>query len=596
MKHLHLQHLRLYTLLAIMAWSVFSCTKPEDLLNGTSVNVHNDLLLNPLTVQVLNYDGGEVPEDITATAYGPDKDHIFTVFGEKDLKVSYSPADRNAAFLSLAVRRAVEFSEESPLEFTLKFEADGYMPMFRTFRLTDLDRNMRTIRMTPLDARVDGLNTEHVSFAQNSTGVAEPVVVRTSASNNEQRVTVEVDANTKMKNQAGQSLNGTIDAYVVGYDYTYRRTNELAPVSLFANNAISKTGERLGPSTFRPIAVYSVDMYGGDQEVKQFDQPITVKVDIPKSTPHPETGAAIKVGDQIGAWSFNEEIGEWQEEEAATIVSEAGNHLVAEVKQSHLSTWYLGGRFFCSPSTRFLIRNDNQPKNGPELFYFAEVVNTNNGNVVRTFNTRFYDGEVITLLVPANFANAPNILRFRIYQFEGDNTPLYVSPLFAPCGDQLIIDLDEVLAPDPGNEAVFFVNVAGTCSASFSDFSVKPTLPILYRPNGATAWNPMGWLDAGEGSTLALKKGEYYDFRISYRTLERCVFNLQVPTTDSTVIVESSVYNYGPGMPFSETIEVEYMDSDNNGTAETVRFDYTDINVPDQACQEYIDFLTAPIN
>jgi hypothetical protein len=74
------------------------------------------------------------------------------------------------------------------------------------------------------------------------------------------------------------------------------------------------------------------------------------------------------------------------------------------------------------------------------------------------------------------------------------------------------------------------------------------------------------------------------------------VFNLQVPTADSTVIIESSVYNYGPGMPFMETIDVDYEDTDNDGIEETVFFNYTNINVPDQACQEYIDFLNAPIN
>lgn len=598
MKRLHLQNLRLYTLLAVMAWGAFSCTKPGDLLEGTFVNVQTDLLVNPMTIQVLNYDGGEVPRDISVTAYGADKDQIFTVLGERELTLSYSDVDKKAAFLSLAVRRIVEFDEQDPLEFTLKFEAEGYMPLFRTFRLTNnTDRRMHNIRMLPIGANLDGLNQETVSIQQGSNGTTERYSARTPSANNNQRVSIEVAPNTRMMDSNGKTISGNVDAYVVSYDYTNRITNKVAPASLFANNARAKSGESLGQLNFAPVAVYSIDMYGAEGEVKQFDKPVKVQVEIPSGTPHPETGAPIKAGDELEAWSFNESIGDWQEEGRASVISENGGKLIAEFEQTHLSTWFFGGRFFCNPPTQFQIENVNQPQNGPQTFYYVEVINTNNGNVVGTFsNTRFYDGEIITLIVPANFQNAPAVIRFEIYQYEGDATPLYTSPLFAPCGDQLTINLDDVLAPPPGLGTTFFVDVAGTCSSTFNDLVVRPTLPIQVRPSGNTAWTPLGWLDEGEGSTMALEKGAYYDFRISYRTLERCVFNLQVPTADSTVIIESSVYNYGPGMPFMETIDVDYEDTDNDGIEETVFFNYTNINVPDQACQEYIDFLNAPIN
>jgi hypothetical protein len=597
MKTLQLQQFKLYTLLTIMVLGVFSCAKPEDLLNGTSVNVHNDLLINPMTIQILNYDGGQVPEGIKVTAYGPDKDHIFTVFGEKELHVSYSSADKNTAFLSLAVRRITAFDEESPLEFTLKFEADNYAPLFRTFQLTDADRTMQIVRLSPAEANIDGLIKEKVLIAQGSDGVLEQVSAQTPSSQNGQRIKIEVAPNTRMMDNSGQTVSGDVEAYVVNYDYTHSITNKVAPVSLFANNARSQTGEDLGFLNFAPIAVYSIDMFGAEGEVKAFDKPIKVEVEIPTGTPHPETGAPIKVGDQIEAWSFNEDIGDWQEEGNATIVSESGDKLIAQFEQSHLSTWFFGGRIYCRPSTRFLIQNDNQPQNGPQTFYYVEVINTNNNNIVSTFsNTRFYDGEVITLIVPANFANAPAIIQFKIYQSAGDATPLYTSPLFAPCGDQLIINLDDVLAPPPGLGTIFNVRVSGTCSANFSNIVVRPTIPLQYRPAGNGQWNPLGWLDAGEGATGALQKGRFYDFRIAYRTLDRCVFNLQVPTSDSTVIIESSVYEYGPGMPFTETIDIDYIDTDNDGHEETVNFTYSNINVPDQACQEYIDFLNAPIN
>ena len=597
MKIIHLQNLKLNMLLVAMALSIFSCTKPQDLLNGASVNLHNDVLINPMTIQVLNFDGGEVPRDITVTAYGPDKDQIFTVLGEKELTLSYSDADKNAAFLSLAIRRITQFSEDNPLEFTLKFSAKGYTSLFRSFRITDADRTLQNIRMVPLEGNLDGFNKEEVEMIQDNNGTIESTSTRTATGNNGQSVSIEVDPNTLMRDEAGNRVTGTIVTHVVSYDYTQKLTNKAAPVSLFANNARGKDGAELGFLNFSPVAVYSIDMFGSEGEVKQFSQPIKVNIEIPVGTPHPETGAPLKAGDELEAWSFDETIGDWQEEGKAKITTQNGNKLIAEFEQSHLSTWFFGGRNFCNPSTRFLIENSNQPENGPQTFYYVEVVNTLNGNIVGTFdNTRFFDGEIVTLIVPSIYQNAPAVIQFLIYQFEGDATPLYTSPLFAPCGDQLTINLDDVLAPPPGLGTTFIVDVAGTCSAGFGNLVVRPTLPIQFRPSGSTAWNPLGWLDAGEGATTALEKGAFYDFRISYRTLERCVFDLQVPTQDSTVIIESDFYSYSPGNPFSETITVDYIDTDNDGIEETVNFIYTDINVPDQACQEYIDFLNSPIN
>lgn len=107
---------------------------------------------------------------------------------------------------------------------------------------------------------------------------------------------------------------------------------------------------------------------------------------------------------------------------------------------------------------------------------------------------------------------------------------------------------------------------------------ISPTLPILYRPEGCDTWNMLGVLLSGTGNTKALQKGEMYDFRISYRGLERCLLGLEVPASNTTIEINSPVYD------FQETIEVVY-----DAEGKTIDFIYTDIEVPDLACQEYVD-------
>ena len=587
-----------------MAVGVLACTKPEDLLQGTSVNVHNDLLVTPVTVQILTVDGDNLPKDIKVTAVGPDKDKIYTVFGEKELFVNYNTASPRTAILSLAIRRVTKVSVDEPLEFALKVEAEGYNPVFRNFRVEDMDNDMFNIRIAERGQAADGIFQAEGGFELSSQGANEAFSLVTPATSAGQRVRVEVAPGTQMMDASGRPVSGAVTAYAAQYDNNFPRVNEAAPVNFISNNAIGLDGSNLGPSAFSPIASYSLDMYGSDAEVKSFSQPIQVEVTIPAGTAHPETGAELQVGDEVPVWSYNESIGEWQEEQPAVVTSRAGNKLFAQVEQSHLSTWLLGGRVFCQPFTRIIVNNDNQPQQGPSRFYYVEVFRSDNGNVVGTFYTRFYDAQVITILAPQAVANTNITGGFRIFRTAGEalagDDPIYVSPSFDPCGDLISIDLTDVLAT--GNSTRMFVDVGGTCTSNFNELVVRPTLPLLYRQSGETEWNPLGWLDAGLGSTSALEKGVTYDFRISYRSLERCVFDLEVPTDDETITVESTVYTYEPDTPgdpdepFSEDVEVVYMDEDNDGTKETVRFIYTDILVPDQACQEYIDFLNSPFN
>lgn len=97
---------------------------------------------------------------------------------------------------------------------------------------------------------------------------------------------------------------------------------------------------------------------------------------------------------------------------------------------------------------------------------------------------RLSDAQIIPMPVPSQFQNVGPIVRFDIYQFEEDPTPLHSSPPFRPCRDMLTINLDDVLATPPGLATAFVVDVAGTCSATCSDLIVRPTLPILFRCAG----------------------------------------------------------------------------------------------------------------
>ncbi|TXB67675.1 hypothetical protein [Phaeodactylibacter luteus] len=572
---------RLALLLAAMALSTVSCTKMEDVLKGTSLNLNTDLLKNPLTIQVLPATPGEeIPTDVKITTLGPDRDKVYTVFGEKDLRMNINPQDPSVGFISIGIRKIEQYSTIDPIEFAVKIEAEGYLPTTRYYRIDNEDNQFKTVRLLAKNSRIDGIQTDRNSLKVTQRGLESSTRLRAAAVSTGEQLEVTVAPQTEFLAADGRKLTGSVEAFMAHYDFSKRGVHEMSPVDLYGADALDKAGNHLGESIFTSLATYSLEMETAEGEVKTFSQPLEVTVKLADDAINPVTEMKVEAGDRIPVWSFNEELGLWQEETEAVVVADAGNRLYARFEQAHLSTWFLGGRRFCRPFTEIDILNTNQFRTDPERYYFVEIIRADNDAILTTYQTRFYNGQTISVIIGNTMANTE--VYFKVYTngagpcSTGDL--LYTSPDFLPCGENLTLDLSEPLSNDMLTR--IFVTVSGTCSSDYNDLVVSPSVPIFYRETGCDTYAPLGWLIEGEGSTSSLNIGEYYDFRISYLSLDRCIFDLQVPTTDTTVIIDSPVYS------FTETVNINY-----EADGRTIIFDYTDIEVPDQACDEYIEYL-----
>lgn len=565
-------------LVAVLAVAlVASCTKTEDLLRGTSVNVDTELLLNPLNVQIVtDPNESQIPSDLKVDVTGPDADKIYTVFGEKDLVVNINELDPRIAMLPIGIRRIEPVSTVDPITFTLVLSADGYNTVTRNYRITDVNGKMCNIRLLRENNHAEGINAEEARIVVGKQGATETVGFQTRRNDQGEFVRVNVQQGTKMFTADGQQVAGNVEAEVAHYNFRVSGVSEMAPASLYSNSAIDKDGNLLGLSSFDPVAMYTLEMNAAEGEVRTFSKPLEVTVQVQPDATNPATGERIAAGDFIPVWSYNEKLGEWQEETAASITTGAGGALLATFQQEHLSIWLLGGRFPCRDQSKVLVTNAEQQRNGPKRYYYVEVYRESDNSVLWTDYTRFYDNESIEL-----FAGFTVPVYFRVFSGpdEACSTQeiLFESEVFNSCGDVISVDVTGALN-DFDNRVKIFVQVAGTCSSDFNDLVIRPSLPILYRESGCETWQPLGWLRNGGGANQSLEVGKYYDFRISHRTLDRCVLNLQVPTQDTTVMIDSPVYN------FMEEIAVTYED-------DVIRFDYTDIQVPDLACDEYVDYL-----
>jgi hypothetical protein len=560
--------------------NIQSCSKLEDLASGTTVYIETDVLLNPLTIQIVDaHLGIPLPADITVEVMGKDKDKIFSIMGERTLFVDTNRDDEVAAILPIGVRRIENFSVDNPLEFTLMIKAEGYMTAIESFSIVDETNKMKTVRLLNLANPVQSVTKEATDFLAPIGGLSESLQFSSSMNNEEEMVIVDMEEGTELYDLEGNKLSGDVHVDLIHYDIHSGEALQLLPGGTSVANARDKQGNSLGNMTFRPMGAISLDMYVGNKEVSAFSEPIEVTFYINGDLDNIETGQKVKEGDQLEIYSFNELIAEWQMEGEVTVSKDASGNLVASYLQPHLSTWFIGkGRGCGAPATKIFVTNTDVPEDGAERFYLTALYDADTDELVSTESFRFFDGEDIRLVRTSAFS-----AYFKIFEGATEDCfdqELFTSPVFETCDDEVFVDLTGLL--NASDFVQINVEVRGSCSTDFNELVISPTLPILYRPDGCDTWNTLGVLLSGKGNTKALQKGEMYDFRISYRGLERCLLGLEVPANNTTIEINSPVYD------FQETIEVVY-----DPEGKSIDFIYTDIEVPDLACQEYVDTFGA---
>ncbi len=78
--------------------------------------------------------------------------------------------------------------------------------------------------------------------------------------------------------------------------------------------------------------------------IKKFDTPVTLTIDLPKTSKNPSTGATIKAGDKYPVWSFDEVTGKWVFEAEGIVQDKtpaSASNFEVVFSSTHLSYWNL---------------------------------------------------------------------------------------------------------------------------------------------------------------------------------------------------------------------------------------------------------------
>jgi len=143
---------RIWILLVAVLMTAVSCTEEEHMLRGTTANLEEELLIEPINVQIIAApEEDRLPLDLKAEVTGPHADEVYMMSGEKQLVFKANETDPRLATLALDIRRVDPITADNPVKFTLTLTAEGYEVVNRVFHLTDASGETCGIRLTRED-------------------------------------------------------------------------------------------------------------------------------------------------------------------------------------------------------------------------------------------------------------------------------------------------------------------------------------------------------------------------------------------------------------------------------------------------------------
>ncbi len=563
--------LTMYVLTVFIGTGIFSgcSTNGEGLLEGFTegvvLNVNTDIFRVPLAVQFLNVnqESSLTPENLVIAIEGPDSDLVYATDGNKELTVVNG-------ILEIAFDREVLIDKDHTKSIRVVAEAPGFLKTVHNFLITDTAFQIVPVKMAAInDLPTGGTSVAH-SFASGTEGLNEDVSFETEEAVEKEEITrVEMETGTKVLDENNNELVGMVQAQLVHFDNRSEESLAAFPGGLVASSVVDENGNDLGTTQFITAGFVSLDMFVGDQEVKTFSEPLEVRVGINPNTLDPETGAKLRVGDQLPVWSLDEDEGRWQYEGDATIGASADGKMEAVFEITHLSWWNVASinSNTCSASDPITFEvSSNFNGNCQSPIYYAELINTSSlasvgaGKYVRISNGNTFE-----------FSNVPSDQEYQIkfYNLEDASCRESIITVSLPsainCNETYTLNLTGL------NFSLFHIEatMSGICQGGSTSLQINPDFIVYYRPSGCNNWNYLNNAVSGFFCSSNLEQGGTYDFKVNYGSSEYLF--------DGVVIASQTLLFNGA------TLEIT-IDPSGNGAS----LNFQDIVLPEDFCDQLL--------
>lgn len=491
------------SLVGLLLWS---CGNPTEILDNFTIRISPEMFEHAVSIAVIDAADSSAIEDVTLTVQGDHAEDIYTIFGERDFKVE-------RGFIELGLHRRANPAIDNPVLVELYLSAPGYLGRTYTVEFTqDQDIIVVDIPMVSLASPPNGVKFATKSEALSGGTLTNAVELSVDAgSMSNQGMKINLPTGLEFFNANGVKLSGSNLEVIAGHFDTENEQSLSSFPGGFELNSVTLPDGSETDGNFITAGFTTLDMTVDGQEVKTFNQDITVTMDVSDQLVNPETGAALAVGDQIPIWSYDDAENAWGYEKVGTVVN-GSNGLQLSFTTNHLSWWNLDFHQAkcCTGSACSKIR-----------FNIPEWANDTT-TIQDLFRVRIsFPGT----LQPMNWAGDRQHTLFdgkELQMNNAPNTPIIIrvwhrgrlvanTGKVSLCGGIVNVDLSNVRPP----KDIVTLDVRGVCPNN-PQVVIRPSMMLYYRPSGVGAtYQRLERIWYGKASTSQLTVGRTYDFGAS---------------------------------------------------------------------------------
>jgi|GEM_PF-3941331 len=461
--------------------------------------------------------GNAAPAGLTLTLKGTDAASVYDFSGFKGLKL-------NAGQVTMGLDPSFVPTTGKSYTVTVLAEAPGYRDenVTITFSATgDQTIPLRKINMLNLAKPSEGVAVATTTTPVTAGVVAAPIVVNTPTSSTAtQTATVTIPTGTQLRDGAGAVVpTGSASLSVVNLD-----VEKPSSIQFIPGNDLIQTVLVAGvptPTIFTPGALTTVEMFAANgTEIKNFSQPITVRVNLDPTSTNPATKSPIKVGDAVKFYSYDAAKDAWTFESAGVIQSAAGV-LFTNLSVTHLTTFltsFDGAALCANLNTVITVTGTNNgympPAGSTDVYTFRAFYLDLNGNKKLTnFGSILLSVDNKTITLDRTPIGAYTL---EIYDVNSNTVG---SVNLTNCAQTGIIPVN-FTAPTVDNpmmtiDITAVCPTAGTAIAAPLSTKAPSGTIIQYKESGVGAFTDLGTVNnLGQVITNKLFKSKSYDFQV----------------------------------------------------------------------------------
>ncbi|MCL7752893.1 hypothetical protein [Polaribacter sp. Z022] len=503
---------------------ITSCKSFDEITEDFDIIINNSVFKQQILVEVFdpvdqsNLNGSNV---LKVEVMGEDADKIVTDAGNSTstLKVV------NGA-IALAVNPNKNTNNE-PVQFMLKISGDNYLtttiPVFLSENDSIATFSANVVNKLNTSKGVDYIKSDETLV--NNT-LSQDVSVETSGTKAGTTSKVTIKSGTIFKDINGNNISGNkIESEVVHFNSNDPESLSSFPGGFMPQEITDENGDKVDDAYFETAGFVSIDMKIGDKEVKNFSEPITIKMQVAPDYVNPETGNVIKVGDIIPIWSYSKDDGKWDYHTDGTVTKDSNNNFVVEYTTTHLS-WYnldfkgrrcsswvrSGGRWTYSPLAKINVSMNGITRANAFRLFSTFVYEGTNQSVSRFAGKTksWYDGQTFQL------NNAPSGRNIQMVIYSGQSRYrkgeiLYKSPAFNPCSGTVNLNVSSIISKLPQLVNVK-VNYTGICNGK----KIEPSVYLYMKDPTYGYWRYIGYVYKGSVTIRQIELNKEYEFGTYY--------------------------------------------------------------------------------